>query len=117
MSGAERRQHPRLEYAVPVKISGVDADIVTETANISCSGALCRIGKYLAPMTKLMVHLLLPLRKGAKTITKRVHCGGVVVRAQSAPQEDFFYTAIFFNDIKPRDSAVLAEFLSGIIKG
>ncbi|MBI3315129.1 MAG: PilZ domain-containing protein [Candidatus Omnitrophica bacterium] len=101
-----------MEHAVPVKISSDDFDIVTETRNISCSGAFCQVGKRLAPMTKLKVHLLLPVRSGTKTVSKRIDCGGVVVRAQSAPQGDRFNTAIFFSDIKPRDSAAIARFVA-----
>ena len=110
--GLERRRHARLEHAVPVKISGGDFDIVTQTRNISCSGAFCQVSKYLAPMTKLKVHLLLPSRSGTKTVSKHIDCEGVVVRAQSAPQEDCFNTAIFFSDIKSRDSAAIARFVA-----
>lgn len=111
-TGPERRRHARLEHAVPVKISSGDFDIVTQTRNISCSGAFCRVSRHLAPMTKLKVHLLLPGRSGAKIVSKRIDCEGVVVRAQSAPQGDCFDTAIFFSDIKPRDSAAIARFVA-----
>ncbi len=110
--GPERRRHARLEHAVPVKISSGDFDIVTETRNISCSGAFCQVSRHLAPMTKLKVHLLLPLRWGTKTVSKRIDCEGVVVRAQSVLQGDRFDTAIFFSDIKPRDSAAIARFVA-----
>ena len=110
--GPERRRHARLEHAVAVKISSGDFDIVTETRNISCSGAFCQVSRHLAPMTKLKVHLLLPLRWGTKTVSKRIDCEGVVVRAQSVLQGDRFDTAIFFSDIKPRDSAAIARFVA-----
>ncbi len=123
--GPERRRHPRLEHTVPVKISGGDFDIVTETKDISCSGASCRVNKYLAPMTKLKVHLLLPLpagqaglpagqaglNSGAKSTTRHIDCEAVVVRAESAPDHGYFYTAIFFSDIKPRDVESIARFV------
>ena len=116
--GSERRRHPRLEHTVPVKISGGDFDIVTETRDISCSGASCRVSKYLAPMTKLKVHLLLPLpagqaglNSGAKSTTRHIDCEAVVVRAESAPDHGYFYTAIFFSDIKPRDVESIARFV------
>ena len=114
--GAERRQHPRLEHTVPVKISGGDADIVTETVNLSCSGAFCHVSRHLAPMTKLKVHLLLPLRSGAKIATKHIDCEGVVVRCESAPEGDLFHTAIFFSDIKSRDSEAIARFVAAVME-
>ena len=114
--GSERRRHPRLEHTVPVKISCEDADIVTETRNISCSGAACQVSKYLAPMTKLKIHLLLPMRRDDKIVTKRVKCEGIVVRTESVPDEQTFNSAIFFSDIKPRDSAVIARFVDSVIE-
>ena len=66
-------------------------------------------------MTKLKLHLLLPVRKNKKIITKRIHCDGVVVRAESASNGDYFHTAIFFNDISPRDSQAINEFVESVL--
>jgi hypothetical protein len=115
-SGAERRRHPRLEHNVPVKISSDDVDIVTETVNLSCSGAFCRINRHIDPMTKLKVHLLLPVRRNNKVATKKISCLGVVVRSQSVPDQDYFDTAIFFSDITPRDSQVIGEFVENVME-
>jgi hypothetical protein len=115
-SGAERRRHPRLEHNIPVKISSEDADIVTETLNLSCSGAFCRLNKRMEPMTKLKIHLLLPLRRNNKIETKKITCQGVVVRAQSVPDKDYFETAIFFSDITPKDSQIIGEFVENILE-
>ena len=112
---AERRQHPRVVNNVPVKISCPLADFVTQTQNISCSGAYCRVNTYLEPMTKLGVTLLLPVKKNGKTATRKVSCNGVVVRSENIPNDKEFYVAIFFNDIHPKDSRTLAEFMAGII--
>ncbi len=114
--GAERRRHPRLEHNVPVKISSGDVDLVTETKDLSCSGAFCRISKYIAPMTKLKLNLLLPLRKSGKIATKRIHCEGVVVRCESSTDGAFFHVAIFFSDISPKDGQVVSEFVESVIK-
>ena len=115
-SGAERRQHPRLEHNIPVKISAEDLDIVTETMNLSCSGAFCRINKRIEPMTKLKVHLLLPLRKNNKITAKKITCQGIVVRAQAVPDADYFDTAIFFSDISPKDAQTIHDFVDSIVK-
>ena len=115
-SGAERRRHLRLEHSIPVKISSGDVEIVSETTNLSCSGAFCRINKFLAPMTKLKLNLLLPIRKNNKIVTKRVHCEGVVVRTESIPTGDYFQTAIFFSDITPKDATIIHDFVESIVK-
>jgi hypothetical protein len=114
--GAERRRHLRLEHKVPVKISSGDLDIVTETKDLSCSGAFCRTTKFIAPMTKLKLNLLLPLRRNGKIVDKRIHCEGVVVRTESATDGDYFHAAIFFSDIAPKDSQAIAEFVESMIK-
>ncbi|NTV29039.1 MAG: PilZ domain-containing protein [Candidatus Omnitrophica bacterium] len=111
----ERRKCPRVSNNVPLKIFSPDADLVTETKNISCSGAYCRINRYLEPMTKLKVVLLLPVRKNGKVTAKKVSCGGVVVRTENILNEEGFNTAIFFNDIKPRDTRIIAEFVDSVI--
>lgn len=110
---AERRRHPRLEQNIPLKISSGEVDIVTQTRNLSCSGALCLIDKFIAPMTKLKLHLLLPLRRSHGVATKRISCEGVVIRSESAAEG--FQTAIFFSDISARDSLVIREFVDSVM--
>ncbi|MBI3602185.1 MAG: PilZ domain-containing protein [Candidatus Omnitrophica bacterium] len=116
LHGPERRRHPRLEQTIPLKISSGEVDIVTETKNLSCSGALCHILKFIAPMTKLKVHLLLPLKRNHKTVTKHISCEGVVVRSESAAGQDYFNTAIFFSDISPRDIQIIYEFVESMMQ-
>ncbi len=115
-SGAERRQHARLEHNIPVKISADDLDIVTETKNLSCSGAFCRVNKHIEPMTKLKLHLLLPMRKNNKITTKKITCQGVVVRSYASADGEYFDTAIFFSDINSRDSQVIGEFVESVME-
>jgi hypothetical protein len=111
----ERRRHPRVDNNIPLKISTADADLVTETKNISCSGAYCRVNKFLEPMTKMDITLLIPFKKAGKATTKKVVCGGVVVRTENIPEGDGFNTAIFFNDIHPRDSRLLADYVHSML--
>lgn len=113
--GHEKRRHFRVDYSVPLKISGDNGDILTETKNISCSGAFCRMNQRLEPMTKLKVHLLLPLQKSNKVTTKKITCQGVVVRAQ-ASGEEYYDTAIFFSDIAPKDSQTISEFVESMLE-
>ena len=115
-SGAERRRHLRLEHNVPVKISGGDVDIVTETKDLSCSGTFCRINKFIPPMTRLKLNLLLPVRKNGKIVDKRIKCEGVVVRTESDSDGEYFHAAIFFSDISSKDSQVISEFVESVIK-
>jgi hypothetical protein len=110
-SGSERRLSPRLDHIVPLKLSSGDIEIVTETSNLSSSGVYCRVNSYIEPMTKLKIHLLLPVKKNNRLSTKRISCQGVVVRTESVPNHEYFNAAIFFNDIQPKDIRSLADFV------
>lgn len=112
----EKRRHLRVDYNIPVKISSDHGDILTETKNLSCSGAFCRVSERLEPMTKLKVQLLLPMRKSDKIKPKKISCQGVVIRSQTVPREDYFDTAIFFSDIAPKDSRTINEFVESMIE-
>ena len=116
-SSQERRRSPRLEHTVPLKLSSGDIDIVTETSNLSSSGVYCRVNAYIEPMTKLKIHLLLPVKKNSRTSTKRISCQGVVVRAESVPDHNYFNAAIFFNDIQPKDIQAISDFIEHMLDG
>lgn len=111
----DRREHPRLLKNIPLKISGTDFDIVSETKNLSRSGAYCRVSKYLEPMTKLKIHLLLPFKQNNKIITKKVSCDGIVVRTESIVGEEAYNVAIYFSDIQKRGSDTIAEFVNTLL--
>ena len=112
----ERRADPRFTGSVPVKISQEDGDIVTETVNISRSGANCRVNKFIETMTKLRINLLLPIKKNNKIDTKKISCEGVVVRVKPVPEEDAYNVAIFFNDISARDAEYIADYVNAYLE-
>ena len=112
----EKRRHLRLDLKIPVKMSSDHGDILTETKNLSCSGAFCRVSQRLDPMTKIKVHLLLPFRKSNKIRSKKITCQGVVVRVQAVPGEEYYDTAIFFSDIAPKDSRSINEFIESMME-
>jgi len=112
----DRRRDPRLANNIPIRITQDDQDAVTETANISRSGAYCRISNYIEPMTKLKIHLLLPIRKNGKNVTKKISCHGVVVRTEKNEDGKHYNVAIFFNDISQRDSESIADYVSSYLE-
>ena len=99
-AGNERRKSQRALAHIPVRIAQEDGDIVTETLNISRSGAYCQVNKRVELMTKLKIQILLPVpaRKNQKR-SKTIHCQGVVVRVEPAAHNGRFDVAIFFNEI------------------
>ena len=112
----EKRRHTRLDTNIPLKISSDNGDILTETKNISCSGAFFRVSQRLEPMTKLRIYLLLPIPKNDKVITKKIICQGVIVRSQIAEDSHSYDIAVFFSDIAPKDSRTINDFIEGMLE-
>jgi c-di-GMP-binding flagellar brake protein YcgR len=110
----ERRKHPRVNKALSLKLSSLNADLVTETKNISASGVLCEVEHPLELFTKVKITLLLPIRDSVAVKTKvvRVACEGVVVRKDFIPEIQKFNIAIFFNRISKVASEKLARYIS-----
>jgi hypothetical protein len=112
----ERRRHPRIAKNVPLKICQEDGDIITETVNLSRSGAYCCVEKYIQPMTKMKAHLLLPLKRNGKTVNKKISCSGVVIRSEPVAGSNLFSLAIFFNDITQKDADIIAGYIGSILE-
>lgn len=108
----ERRRHPRIDKQLALKIKGRDFDSVTETINISQSGAYCHVDKYIEPMTKLNIMILLPIKEKNRTATKKVRCQGVVVRTEES-RRGGYNIAVFFNEISGPDTQKIARYVAG----
>lgn len=109
----ERRLDPRLINSIPLKIKSAAGDgFVTETVNISRSGAYCQVNSFIEPMTKLKLNFLIPSRRGAG---KKISCCGVVVRTEPTREDNHYNVAIFFSDISVRDAALIAEYIMDIM--
>ncbi|MBM3248829.1 MAG: PilZ domain-containing protein [Candidatus Omnitrophica bacterium] len=108
----ERRRHPRVSRNIPLKISSGEFDIVTETENISGAGAYCRSDRYIEPMTKLKIVILLPIKQRNKVSTRKVECTGVVVRTENILSDpNTFKIAIFFTDISSKDTQKISDYI------
>ena len=115
-SSQERRGDPRLTNNIPIRISQADGDMVTETSNISRSGVYCKVDRYIEPMTKLKLNLLLPIRKNGKDVSKQVVAHGVVVRSEQIGDTNDHNVAIFFNDMSQRDAESIADYVSSYLE-
>jgi len=106
----ERRRAPRITRSLPIKLNKKDFDVITETKNISCIGAYCTVPKYIEPMTKLKIVLIIPKYPGSKSSTQTIECKGVVVRTE-ALENNNYNIAIFFNEIKERDKQKISSYV------
>ncbi len=112
---SDKRLHPRVEKAFPVKIAVNGYDFTTNTENISRTGTYCRINKYIPPFTKVSIKLILKGMGPKKEHAVSVECKGVVVRSDDSP-DGSFNIAIFFNDIKESECKKLAQYLSHLLE-
>jgi len=115
----ERRNAPRVNKALPLKLCHSDYDILTETKNISASGAYFPSTKPLDLMTKLNVVLLIPLRKSRAKIIRKINCCGVVVRQERTGDNNgkFAYrVAMYFSDLKDQDKKILHSYVNAVLK-
>jgi c-di-GMP-binding flagellar brake protein YcgR len=109
---SERRKHPRIFKKLPLELKIDSFDLATETLNISSSGVCCQIDKYLEPMTKVSIVLLLPLKlKNNTVVTKKVSCEGVVVRTEKNPAGNKFNIAVFFSDVPKSDAENINRYI------
>jgi len=111
MTIRDRRRHPRVFGNIPVKIRGEEFDAVTETKNLSRSGAFCQVDKQIEPMTKLKIQLLLSYKRTGKVVTRKISCEGIVVRSEAVSGQPYFDTAIYFNDIQEKDAGIITDYV------
>jgi c-di-GMP-binding flagellar brake protein YcgR len=108
---AERRQYPRIEQRLPIKVAANGYDFVTSTENVSCIGAYCFINKYVPPFTKVMIRLTLPVKSNVSSKNYSVECKGVVIRTDDE-STDGFNIAIFFNEIKDGQRKKISQYIN-----
>lgn len=107
----EKRQYPRIDRQLPLKVAANGYDFITSTQNVSCVGAYCQINKYMPPFTKVLVKLTLPIVTNCGNKNCDVECKGVVVRTEDK-NKDNFNIAIFFNKIGNEQRKVIAQYIS-----
>ena len=111
----DKRNCPRIERKLPLKLSDSNEyDVLTETSNISASGAYFPINKPLALMTKYDIVILVPVLKNKIKSIKKVNCCGVVVRIEKSNIDNKYpyRAAIYFCDMKDSDRKALKLYIN-----
>ena len=116
--GRDRRQSARVDAQVALQLSGAEEgfpaeSITTESINVGAEGVYCHVGHFIAPLTKLQVTMVLPL-KGRKGQVKNevVKTRAVVVRCQPAANDEGGYrVACFFTGLDQSTRGVLEEYV------
>ncbi len=117
-TGRERRRSARVEAQVALQLSGEDdgfpaESMTTESINIGAEGVYCQVGHFIAPLTKLSVTMVLPIknRKG-QVKNEVVKAQAVVVRCQPGGSESAGYRiACFFTGLDAATRGMLEEYV------
>ena len=110
----ERRQYPRIEQTLPLKIAADGYGFATSTQNVSCVGAYCHLDKYIPPFTKIAVKVTLPVMVSGRMKNIEVDCNGVVVRTEDE-KKGGFNIAVFFNSIKDTQRKKIAQYINQLL--
>lgn len=116
----EKRRHPRVEKSLSLKLFDPSFRIITETKNISCSGAYCKVDRFLPPLTKLGIILFVPSITKNRDKHHKIECKGVVVRTEPAAEDNghkFYNIAIFFEQIANNHSQIISNYVDWHLKG
>jgi len=113
-TGAERRIHPRLNQELPFKVSANGYSFETNTKNISCVGAYCKIKKYIPPFTRVKIKLSFPVKNRLGKNEYTMDCDGVIVRTEDEAKGGF-NIAIFFNTIKDVQRKKISQYINQFI--
>lgn len=114
----EKREFPRVDKILPIKLSDKEFDILTETKNISANGAYFPTSKALEIMAKFNVVLLIPFKKNKNKTIKKISCCGTVVRCEYANDNTKYpyRTGIYFKDLKDCDKKTLRSYINSFLK-
>ncbi|MBD3348350.1 MAG: hypothetical protein GF400_04025 [Candidatus Eisenbacteria bacterium] len=117
--GRERRQSTRVDAQVALQLSGAEEgfpveSLTTETINVGAEGVYCHVGHFVAPLTKLHLTMVLPLRdKRGSVRNEVVKTQAVVVRCQPAGSEEGGYRiACFFTGLDGSTRGVLEDYVA-----
>ena len=114
----ERRKSHRVEARVPIQL--VEKEelkgriIPAESANLSEGGVYCEVDKYLPPLTKVAMTLLLPAFGGKHAKPQEIEAEGIVVR--NVPQKQGrrivrYRIACAFTSISEEQKEIVREYI------
>jgi NAD(P)H-dependent flavin oxidoreductase YrpB (nitropropane dioxygenase family) len=117
-TGPERRRSARVDAQIALQLSGDDAvvpgeSITTESINVGSEGVYCPVSHFVAPLTKLQVTMVLPMKtKKGQLRNEVVKADAVVVRCQPAGGASGGYRiALFFTGLEAQTRQVLDEYV------
>ncbi len=115
----ERRQDVRVDARLSMRVEGAhdgaQAQVVTESQNISASGVYCLSSHFLPPLSKVQLTIVLPRIPGTGRPQELVKCEGIVVRCEPAAgrrPEVRYQLACMFADLDRERRERIEEFVA-----
>jgi hypothetical protein len=115
----ERRQTTRVDARLSMRVEGAhdgsQAQIVTESQNVSASGIYCISSHFLSPLSKVQLTIVLPRIPGTSRARELVKCEGIVVRCDIMPgrrAEPRYELACMFGDLAAPLRERIEEFVT-----
>jgi hypothetical protein len=116
----ERRRAPRAPVNVEMELwgdaAGDEGALVTESLNLSTEGVYCTSPKFIAPLTRVALTLLVPQEGGIGGDGRRaIRCEAVTVRSypeRESPNCHSYEVACYFTSMAEEDRQVLSDFLT-----
>lgn len=104
----DKRVHTRYKTKFPLKIYEPDlGSFSTTTINISAGGAYCTVPKFIAPMTKMMLKMVVPHhQKNGKLKEEVVRCEAAVIHIKPEKGDkgvDKYEIGLLFTNLKEKD--------------
>ncbi|OQY29219.1 MAG: hypothetical protein B6244_04300 [Candidatus Cloacimonetes bacterium 4572_55] len=120
----EKRKYKRIYADVVVRIAEGDLSspthINTQTLNISSGGAYCPVSRYIPPLIRVQLTLLLPFHNQLhQTETEFITCQGIVVRTepeQESPDVEEYRIGILFSNLDESDRRKIHRFIMEKLK-
>lgn len=117
---SERRGSARADARLSMRVEGRHQEgdstqVVTESQNISANGVYCTSTHYLAPLSKVLLTIVLPRLPGSTASKELIKCDGIVVRCDPGAgrrSEKQFELACMFSDLDERRRGLLEEFVT-----
>jgi len=115
----ERRQELRVDARLSMRVEGAhdgtQAQVVTESQNISASGVYCLSSHFLPPLSKVQLTIVLPKMPGMARPQELIKCEGIVVRCEAAEgkrAEVRYNLACMFATLEPGHRERIEEFVT-----
>lgn len=115
MSFKERRKSPRVEADFPINVGGEKGEATGRTINISTNGIYFESPRFIEPLTKVRMDLVLPSETVDADEEILVEFDGVVVRVEPEKEDkkiSKYKVAIFFTFVPKESMDILSTFIS-----